>query len=103
MVPVSDDLAVEGEPVDDGGAESGVGGGLGPAGERLVGGDRDGRFLLPLGEDLEQQLGPAAVQLEVSELVADEEIDAAVASDRLGRCLSSAASTSSLTSLDAST
>ena len=36
-----DDVAAEGEPVDDGGAEPGVGEGLGPAGEGLVGGDRD--------------------------------------------------------------
>jgi hypothetical protein len=78
-----DDLAVEGEPVDDGGAKSGVGEGLGPAGERLVGGDRDGGLFLPFGEDLEQQLSAAAVEFEVAELVADEEIDPAVASDRL--------------------
>jgi hypothetical protein len=48
-----DDGAVEGEPVDDGRAESGVGEGFGPAGERLVGGDRDGVFLFAFGEDLE--------------------------------------------------
>ncbi len=41
-----DDLAVEGEAVDDRGAESRVGEGLRPAGERFVGGDRDGRLLL---------------------------------------------------------
>ena len=37
-----DDVAVVGESVDDGGAEAGVGEGLGPAGERFVAGDRDG-------------------------------------------------------------
>ena len=78
-----DDLAVEGESVDDGGAEPRVGEGLGPAGERLVGGDRDGGLLLAFGEDLEQQLGAAAVEFEVAELVADQQIDAAVAGDRL--------------------
>ena len=49
-----DDVAVEGEPVDDRGAESRVGEGLGPARERLVGGDRDAVFLLAFGEDLEE-------------------------------------------------
>jgi len=38
-------------------------------GEGGVGGDRDGGAFLPLGEDLEQQLGAAAVELEVAELV----------------------------------
>jgi hypothetical protein len=47
-----DDLAVEGEAVDDGGTEARVGDGFGPAGERLFGGDRDGGLLLPVGEDL---------------------------------------------------
>ena len=37
-----DDVPAEGEPVDDGGAQPGVGEGLGPAGERLVGGDSNG-------------------------------------------------------------
>src|SRR5215470_3493464 len=49
-----DDVAAEGEPVDDGGAEAGVGEGLGPAAEAFVGGDRDAVFLLAFGEDLEQ-------------------------------------------------
>jgi hypothetical protein len=61
-----DDVAAEGEAVDDGGAEAGVGEGLGPAAEALVGRDRDAGFLFPLGEDLEQQLGAAAVQFGVS-------------------------------------
>jgi hypothetical protein len=42
-----DDLVVEGEPVDGGGAEAVAGEGLGPAGGRLVGGDGDrGLFLV---------------------------------------------------------
>jgi len=49
-----DDVAVEGEAVDDGGAESGVGERLRPAGERFVGGDRDAVLLFTLGEDFEQ-------------------------------------------------
>src|SRR6478672_9319420 len=42
--------------------------GLGPAGERLVGGDRDGRTL-PLRQDLKQQFGATTVEFHVSELV----------------------------------
>ena len=57
-----DDGAAEGVSVDDGGAEPRVGEGLGPAGEGLVGRDRDGRFLLALGQDLKEQLGTAAVR-----------------------------------------
>lgn len=49
-----DDGAVEGEPVDDGGAKPGVGEGFGPAGEGLVGGNRDGVLLLAFGQDLKE-------------------------------------------------
>jgi hypothetical protein len=42
----------------------GVGKGLGPAAERFVGGDGDAVVFLPLGEDLEQQLGAAAVEFQ---------------------------------------
>jgi hypothetical protein len=62
-------VGVEGEPVDDGGAEPGVGEGGRPLGEGGVGGDRDGGAFLAFGEYLEQQLGAAAVELEVAELV----------------------------------
>ena len=60
---------------------------LGPAGERLVGGDGDGVLLLTLGQHLEQQLGAAAVQGHVAELVDAEQVDAAVAGDGLGQDL----------------
>ena len=43
--------------------------------------------LLPLGEDLEEQFGAAAVELQVAQLVEAEKIDAAVAGDRLGQLL----------------
>jgi hypothetical protein len=78
-----DDVPAEGEPVDDGGAQPGVGEGLGPAGERLVGGDSNGVLLLAFGEDLEQEFGTAAVELHISELVDAEQVDAAVAGDGL--------------------
>src|SRR5215470_9790760 len=57
-----DDLPGEGEPVDDRGAEPGVGEGFRPAGERLVGGDGDRGALLSLGENLEEQFGAAPVE-----------------------------------------
>ena len=41
-----DDVGVEGEPVDDGGGEAGVGEGGAPFGERGVGRAGDGGFLL---------------------------------------------------------
>ena len=53
--------------------------------KRLVGGDRDGVLLLAFGQDLEQQLGAAAVEFHVAELVDAEQIDAAVAGDGLGQ------------------
>ena len=52
--------------------------------KRLVGGDGDAGFLLALGQDLEQQLGAAAVEFHVAELVDAEQVDAAVAGDGLG-------------------
>src|ERR1022692_5045666 len=76
-----DDVGVVGEPVDDGGAEPGVGEGGRPFAEGGVGGDRDRGAFLAFGEDLEQQLGAAAVELEVAELVQAEQVDAAVAGD----------------------
>jgi hypothetical protein len=53
----------------------------------LVGGDRDGVLLLALGEDLEEELGAAAVEFHVAELGDHEEVDAAVPGDRLGGLL----------------
>src|SRR6516225_2394928 len=82
-----DDVGVEGEPVDDGGAEPGVGEGGGPFAEGGVGGDGDGGAFLALGEDLEQQLGAAPVELEVAQLVQAEQVDAAVAGDGAGQGL----------------
>ncbi len=56
-----DDVPAEGEAVHDRGAEAWVGEGLGPAGEAVVAGDRDGAAFFSFGEDLEQQFGAAAV------------------------------------------
>ena len=79
-----DDGGVVGEAVDDCCAQAGVGEGVGPGGEGLVGGDRDGVLLLSFGEDLEQQFGASPVEFQVAELVNHEEVDAAVAVDGLG-------------------
>jgi hypothetical protein len=52
-----DDVAGEGEPVDDRSAETGFGEGAGPAGEGLVAGDGDAVLLFAFGKDLEEELG----------------------------------------------
>ncbi len=80
-----DDGAVVGQTVDDGGAEAGVGEGLGPAAEGFVGRDRDRVLLLAFGEDLEEEFGTAAVEFEVAEFVEAEQVDAAVAGDDFGQ------------------
>ncbi len=64
-----DDLAGEGEAVDYRGAEPGISEGFCPGGEGLVGGDGDRRAFLSFGEDLEQQFGAAAVELQVAQFV----------------------------------
>jgi len=79
--PGLDDVPAEGEAVDDGGAEPGVGEGLGPVAEAVVAGDRDGGFLLALGQDLEQQFGATLVEFHVAEFVEAEQFDPAVAGD----------------------
>jgi hypothetical protein len=53
----------------------------------FVGGDRHAGLLLLLGQHLEQQLGTAAVQLHVPQLINAEQVDAAVAGDGLGQLL----------------
>jgi len=53
----------------DGCAEARVGEGFGPAGEGLVGRDRDGGFLFAFGEDLEEKICAAFVQFHVAKLV----------------------------------
>ena len=58
-----DDVGVEGEPVDDGGGQSGVGEGVAPLAERGVRSAGDGGSFLAGGDDLEEQLGPAGVEV----------------------------------------
>ena len=45
----------------------------------------DGGLLFAFGEDLEQQLGAAAVELDVADLVDAEQVEASVAGDECGR------------------
>jgi hypothetical protein len=78
-----DDGAVEGEAVDDGSAEPGIGEGLGPAAAGLVGGDGDAVLRLAFGQDLEEEFGAVPVKLHVAELINAEEIDPTVAGDGL--------------------
>ena len=62
-------MGVEGDPVDDGGDEAGVGEDGAPFAEREVCPDRDrGSFFL-LGDDLEEQFGAARVDLDVAQFV----------------------------------
>ena len=84
IAPGVDNVAAEGEPVDDRGAEPRVGEGLGPAGERFVGRDRDGVLLFPFGEDLKEELGAAAVKFHVSKLIDHKQIDPPVSGDGAG-------------------
>jgi hypothetical protein len=79
-----DDVGVEGEPVNDGGDEAGVGDDVAPFAEWQVGGDGDRVFLFAFGDDLEQQFGAAGVELDVAELVEAEQIEASVAGDESG-------------------
>ena len=64
-----DDVGVEGQPVDDGRHQARIGDDLAPLAERQVGGGGHRGLLLPLGQDLEQQLRAAGVELDVAELV----------------------------------
>ncbi len=54
-----EDVGVEGDPVDDRGDQAGLGEDGAPFAERQVGPDRDGGSFVPLGDDLEEQLGTA--------------------------------------------
>jgi hypothetical protein len=59
----------EGEAVDHGGGQAGIGEDLAPLAEAGVGGQGDGGPLLAFGDDLEQQLGTPDVDADVADLV----------------------------------
>jgi hypothetical protein len=79
-----DDAGVVGDAVDDGGDEAGVGEHGSPFAERQVGGDGDGGSFFSFGDDLEEELGAAGVELDVAEFVEQEQVEAAVAGDDAG-------------------
>ena len=64
-----DDVGVEGEPVDDGGGQAGVGERPAPFAEGVVAGHADRCSFFAFGQDLEEQLGAAGVDADVAELV----------------------------------
>jgi hypothetical protein len=64
-----DDVGPEGEAVDHGGGQAGIGEGLAPLAEAGVGGQGDGGSFLSFGDDLEQQLGTPGVDADVADLV----------------------------------
>ena len=66
------DSAVMQDAVQDGGGDGDIGKDLVPLGESLVGGKNGGRFLIPSGNELEEQVCPLDVHGEVADLVDDE-------------------------------
>ena len=93
-----DDVGVEGEPVDDGGCEAGVGEGVAPFGEGGVGGAGDGGAFFPGGDDLEQQFRATWIQGQVADLVQAEQVESGVAAEDAGEMFVVGGFASSLTS-----
>jgi hypothetical protein len=75
-------VGAEGEALDGGLAQTGVGEDRDPLAEGQVGGDDDAAGLGALGEDLEEELGAGGGQADVAELVGDHEVDASPAADQ---------------------
>ncbi len=59
-----EDVGVVGDAVDDRGDKPGVGEYGSPLAERQVGRQANGGFLLPFGDDLEQQFGSSRIEAE---------------------------------------
>jgi hypothetical protein len=78
-------VGVEGDAIDDRRDETWVGEHRPPLGERQVGGDRDGGSFFSFGDDLEQQLCSAWVDLDVAEFVEAEQVEPPVAADHAGQ------------------
>lgn len=74
-------MDVEGDTVDDGGDQAWVGEDGSPFAEGQVGSDADAGALLAFGDDLEQKLCSAWVDLDIAQLVEQEKVEAAVAGD----------------------
>ena len=84
LVAGVDDVCLVGDAVDDGFGEAGVGEDLGPFAEGQVGGDDQAAAFVALADDLEDELGGAFGQVQVSELVKDHQLGAGVAADDPG-------------------
>ena len=63
-----------GEPVEHGLAEPGIGEDLRPFRKRQVGGHNDGRFLRPLGDDLEEQFGGNLGQRDIAQFSSEKRL-----------------------------
>ena len=72
------DVGVEGESVDDGCGESGVGEGGAPFGEGCVGGAGDGGSFFAGGDDLEEEFGAAGVEVDVAKFIKAEQVQGGV-------------------------
>jgi hypothetical protein len=78
-------VGVEGDAVDDGGDQAGVGEDGAPFTEGQVGGDGDAGPFLAFGDDLEEEFGAAGVDLDVAEFVEAEQVQAGVAAHDAGQ------------------
>ena len=78
-------MGVEGDAVDDGRDQAWVGEDGAPFAEGQVGGDRDRRAFFAFGDDLEQQFRSARVDLDVSEFIEAEQVQASVAGHDAGQ------------------
>ena len=67
-----DNGAVMQDTIQDGGGDGDVGKDLVPLGESLVGGKNGGRFLIPSGNELEEQVCPLDVHGKVADLINDK-------------------------------
>ena len=67
-----DNSAVMQDTVQDGGGDGDVGKDLVPLGESLVGGKNGGRFLIPSGNELEEQVCTLYIHREIADFVDDE-------------------------------
>ena len=67
-----DNGAVMQDTVQDGGGDGDVGKDLVPLGESLVGGKNGGRFLIPSGNELEEQVCTLYIHREIADFIDDE-------------------------------
>jgi len=78
-----DDVGPEGQPIDDRGGQARVSERLTPLGKGRVGGHGDRGPLVAFGQNLEQEFGTPAIQMEV-ELIETEQVQAPITADDSG-------------------